>query len=157
MRLCLSISLKNKKFLHLLFQAKSPQSGCALLIPLLNRRGQTFSHKNQSTSPLFTFVMSKRARPTSLVSTRSSKRKKIVRTPTVELEEEEVQENLLDRKTTSFLEQIEDENVSVLSSKSRSKLLSRLSSIFNPESIGKRFSFYFSFLTCHRARTNRSL
>ena len=76
------------------------------------------------------------------VSTEASpprKKRKIERTPTVEvIQEEEKEESkvVFERKTTSFLEEVEeDENISTLSSTSRSKLLHRLSSILNESDI----------------------
>lgn len=74
------------------------------------------------------------------------KRRKLERKGTVELEQPKEEEKtekktkVIERKTTSFLEQTETkESVSILSSKSKSRLMSRLSSILSPESIlGKK-------------------
>ena len=86
---------------------------------------------------------SPRNRNKTSVSTDSSpprKKRKIERTPTVEVihEENEDSKVVIERKTTSFLEELgEDENISTLSSNSRSKLLSRLSSILNESELPK--------------------
>ena len=108
-------------------------------------------------------VLGKRRSPRNKSKTNSKeeaspprKKRKIERTPTVEvIDEDSNSKTIIERKTTSFLEEeVGDENISSLSTKSRSKLIRRLSSILNTsnESLGKfitkTFFLYFAYLVC---------
>ena len=77
------------------------------------------------------------------------KKRKLERTETIELQktEENSTENKIEKKTTQIIEQKEETkkiNPVLSSSNSKSKILSRLSSILNPESktIGKKLFFF---------------
>ena len=77
------------------------------------------------------------------------KKRKLERTETIELQktEENSTENKIEKKTTQIIEQQEETkkiNPILSSSNSKSKILSRLSSILNPESksIGKKTFFW---------------
>ena len=82
------------------------------------------------------------------ISSPPRKKRKLERTETIELQktEENSTENKIERKTTQIIEQQEEtkrKNSILSSSNSKSKILSRLSSILHPESktIGKKFLF----------------
>lgn len=76
------------------------------------------------------------------------KRQKLTKTSTIELiddseekEQEKKSTKAIERRRTSFIEEVGDDTMKSLSNKSKSKLLKRLSSIINLEEIGIVFLY----------------